>query len=85
MGGARLTPAPNVTLERLGGRLVAHYRMHLFRFLMSDGKVVDVEAAQDSSELRHAVLEALPTDDVSVAAVVRLGDADTVPPATRST
>lgn len=71
-----------ITLERFGRRYVAHYRMHLFRFLLSDGSVIDVEAHQDGSELRRAVLDAL-GDDVSVAGVVHLGDADVAPPAAR--
>jgi hypothetical protein len=73
---------PNITIERLGGRLVAHYRMHLFRFLLSDGSVIDVEAHQDGSELRRVVLHAM-DGDVSVAGVVHLGDADATPPAAR--
>jgi hypothetical protein len=73
---------PSITLERLGGRLVAHYRMHLMRFLLSDGSVIDVEAHQDGSELRRAVLDAIGSD-VSVAGVVHLGDAGTTPPAAR--
>jgi hypothetical protein len=38
-----------------GGHL-ARYSMGLYRYLLSDGQVVDVTAIQDSSDLQAAVL-----------------------------
>lgn len=69
---------PAVTLELLeSGRYVAHHRTRVYRYLLSDGSLVDVEAARDDSVLRSAVLIALANErrkDVSIEGSVVMPD-----------
>lgn len=58
------TPPPKVTIvARFPERLLAEQQLHVerpqytFRFLFSDGRVLDVLADRDDSEVRGAVLE----------------------------
>lgn len=41
------------------GALVATWREHRVRFLLSDGRTIDVMTARDDSDLRGAVLDYL--------------------------
>jgi hypothetical protein len=54
------------------GRVV--YRYHTFRFLLSDGRVLDVYAIHDDSNLRGAVLDHIrkPGVEVMIAGVTQL-------------
>lgn len=54
------------------GHHVARYRMKLYRFLLSDGTVLDVSAIRDDSDLRAAVLARFAAKDVSIAGMTRL-------------
>jgi hypothetical protein len=50
-------PDPKVTIETCEkGHHTARHRMRVYRFLLSDGQVVDVTAAHVDSDLRQAVL-----------------------------
>jgi hypothetical protein len=49
-------PEPRVTLSALGDGALAGYQWRVYRFLLSDGKTLDVTAMRDDSDLRSAVL-----------------------------
>jgi len=51
-------PTPRVALEanETGSFLRAVYESHLYRFLLSDGRTLDVMSHTDDSYLREAVL-----------------------------
>lgn len=69
---------PVVTLEPLdddGNHYVAHYRPRMFRYLLSDGTLVDVESPRDDSDLRNAVVVTmgeLRRTDISIVGVVQM-------------
>lgn len=72
-----MTPAkrpPAVIIETdADGRSVARYPLYVYRFLLSDGALVDVTAVRDDSELRGAVIKTFGADAaLAVKGVVRL-------------
>lgn len=77
---------PVVTLEPLdddGNHYVAHYRPRMFRYLLSDGTLVDVESPRDDSDLRNAVVKTMGEvrrTDISIVGVVQM-DPEPEPPA----
>lgn len=52
-------PEPALELVRDGVTLEARWRVHTFRFLLSDGRVADVRSFQDDSRLRAEVLRVM--------------------------
>jgi hypothetical protein len=64
---ATAKPDPKVTIETCEeGHHTARYRMRVYRFLLSDGQVVDVTAAPLDSDLRQAVLAKFADGDLTV-------------------
>lgn len=59
-----------VTLVPNGASLTAEYNWHLYRFLMSDGRTVDITAVRDDSDLRAAVLAATNANAICGVAVL---------------
>lgn len=68
-----MTAPISVTIEDAGGRLVARYPVHTYRFLLSDGQVVDVEAAHNDSDLSRAVVDRFAGPGVTIVGVATLG------------
>lgn len=63
----------DLTLNEYDDGFRAIYRRYIYRVLFSDGTVVDVEANQDDSHLRGALLKAVGKDkDVSICGVAKL-------------
>jgi len=58
MAQDKIPPDRRVVLEDDGtGVLVASYTWKLYRFLLSDGRTVDIKAIRDDSDLRATILE----------------------------
>jgi hypothetical protein len=61
MAAAKKAPPPSPFAPRLewdGEKWLARYDEHRYTFLLDDGRVFDVIAVRDDSDLRLAVLEA---------------------------
>lgn len=64
-------PPPRVRLEpQSDGTYLAEYQWHRYRFLLTDGRTVDVWAIRDDSDLRGAVLTATKSDGLAGAATL---------------
>lgn len=55
------------------GGLFASVPIHAYRVLMDDGTTLDVEAIEDGSRMRGAVLAHYNKPDVAIAGVAKLG------------
>jgi hypothetical protein len=74
MAAAKKAPPPSSPGPRLvmrDGKWVAYYEHTAYRFLLDDGRTVDVVAARDDSDLRAAVLER--TGATRIEGVARVG------------
>jgi hypothetical protein len=76
-------PAPRVTLKEDDGLLIAVYPWKLYRFLLSDGRTLDVKAVRDDSDLRGEVVKLTKGRIEGVACIgeVDLPEAESIPPA----
>lgn len=61
---------PQLTLKKTVDGFLAAYEWRTFRFLLSDGRVVDVEAIWDDSNLRDAVRKAMEAERIEGVAIV---------------
>jgi len=81
MTPAKQPPVPRpvpIELEAVADRhYVAHFRRRTYRYLLSDGSLVDVEAPWDSSDLRTRVRETVSAEtgkDLAIEGVVAMPD-----------
>ena len=61
--------------DGVGENYVAEYKSFRYRFLLASGKVIDVIARGDGSELREAVLRTQPKD-AAIVGVACLGETE---------
>jgi hypothetical protein len=78
-------PVRVILVEDDDGNVVARYREYTCRYLLDDGRTLDVRAARDDSEMRGAVLAFTKANKIEGVAVIATHEIEDVykPVATR--
>jgi hypothetical protein len=76
------SPVRRVTLESFEGGAIARYQWKTYRFLLDDGSTLDVQAIQDDSDLRGAVLEHTKAERIAGVVTINHSDVNVSTPVT---